>query len=111
MRARLADVGQIVRGDDLGITLDLRAPIVLPDVRCTLPIGERVLRALALLSRASAQEAARLLGLSVRTVQKALQELVAESAASSERAGNLVACRLHDTTFTEVTCLGPWRRR
>jgi hypothetical protein len=85
------------------ISLALRETIIVPDMRCTLPTADRVLRALALLGPSSANAAAECLRMPLRTVQALLQQLVAEGACSTERDGRRVAYRIEDTTFTEVT--------
>jgi len=59
MRQRLGEAGGIVRDRaSRHIALALTAPLVIPDARCQLPFAERVLRALALASHATAQEVA-----------------------------------------------------
>lgn len=85
------------------ISLALREIIIVPDMRCTLPTADRVLRALALLGPSSANAAAECLRMPLRTVQALLQQLVAEGACTTERDGRRVAYRIEDTTFTEVT--------
>jgi hypothetical protein len=85
------------------ITLVLREPIVVPDMRCVLPVADRVLRALALLGATSARSAADSLKMPLRTVQAVLQQLVAEGACRIERDGRRIAYRIEDTTFTDVT--------
>lgn len=99
MRGRLADSGDITRDDDLRIRLRLHDAIAVPDLRCELPAGDRVLRALSLLGTASAQATADAMGMPLRTVQVAMSQLVAEGACAAERIGKRVVYRVQDTTF------------
>lgn len=85
------------------IALVLREAIVVRDMRCVLPVADRVLRSLALLGATSANSAAESLRMPLRTVQAVLQQLVAEGACTIERDGRRVAYRIEDTTFTEIT--------
>jgi hypothetical protein len=85
------------------IGLVLREAIVVRDMRCVLPVADRVLRSLALLGATSANSAAESLRMPLRTVQAVLQQLVAEGACTIERDGRRVAYRIEDTTFTEIT--------
>ena len=85
------------------LSLLLREPIIVPDMRCALPVADRVLRALATLGTTSATAAADSLRMPLRTVQAVLQQLVAEGACSIERDGRRVAYKIEDTTFTELT--------
>ncbi len=102
MRARIGTAGDIERDRDTAVLrLTLQAPIAIPDPRCALPLGERVLRALASLGGANAQETAEAMRMPLRTVQTALQQLVADGSCSLERDGRRVAYRVQDTTFTD----------
>jgi hypothetical protein len=85
------------------IALVLREAIVVRDMRCVLPVADRVLRSLALLGASSANSAAASLRMPLRTVQAVLQQLVAEGACTIERDGRRIAYRIEDTTFTEIT--------
>lgn len=88
--------------DGPSLSLSLRVPIVVPDMRCALPSADRVLRALATMGASSATAAADSLRMPLRTVQAVLQQLVAERACTLERDGRHVSYRIDDTTFTEV---------
>ncbi|MES1172071.1 MAG: helix-turn-helix transcriptional regulator [Bacteroidota bacterium] len=116
MRTLLGDAGEVRRdsGDAAAaadphaasgpsLSLVLRRPVVVPDMRCALPTADRVLRALATLGTTSASSAADSLRMPLRTVQAVLQQLVAEGACSIERDGRRVAYKIEDTTFTEIT--------
>jgi DNA-binding transcriptional ArsR family regulator len=122
MRTMLGSAGEIRRDDSDGgpaadpdtdqagpvtstptIALGLREAIVVPDMRCTLPTADRVLRALALRGSTSASAAAERLRMPLRTVQAVLQQLVSEGACTTERDGRRVVYKIEDTTFTQVT--------
>jgi hypothetical protein len=106
MRQRLGPSGEITRDrHTLTIALALGDPLVVADARCALPLSERLLRALAHASRATAQEVAETLKVPLRTVQEALQELVADGACAVDRVGRRFSYRVHDTTFTEITAV------
>lgn len=106
VRARLGDAGEVVRGDDPPrIGLDLRQPLAVPDVRCTLPMTDRILRLLAATGRCGADEAAQALHVSARTAQRALQRLTADGVCRGERVGRHIVYRVQDTVFTAITAL------
>jgi len=63
-------------------------------------LPDRLVRSLAEQGAPSAADAARVLGLPLRTVQSALAELVAEGICRVERQGRNVSYRVEDTTFT-----------
>jgi len=103
-RALLAEAGEIRRHDG-GIVLVPHRPLLLPDPRCAQALDDRVLQVLARTAsgRATAQDAAHALGLSVRAVQAVLARLVSEGLCAAERAGRSVSYRVEDTTFQEPT--------
>lgn len=101
-RAYLEGKGEIVRGQGR-IALRLHAPLVIPDPRCAAPVHDRLLRILAREGRASAGEAARRAGLSIRAVQDALKTLAEEGACVGERDGRQIVYAVEDTTFSEPT--------
>lgn len=80
--------------------------LVLPDPRCTLHAGDRVLRALASRSGASARELSRELTIPLRTVQAALRELVEQGLCRGHKRGRDQQYRVEDTTFREPTGIG-----
>jgi hypothetical protein len=103
MRARLGEAGEIEREYDTPpIRLRLHRAIVVPDVRCALPAADRVLRALATLGAVSAREAADALRMPLRTVQAALQQLVADGTCSVDRTRGRVAYKVNDTAFSAI---------
>lgn len=101
-RAYLEGTGEIVRGQGR-IGLRLHAPLVIPDPRCAAPVHDRLLRILAREGRASAGEAAKRAGLSVRAVQDALKALAEEGACVGERDGRQIVYAVEDTTFSDQT--------
>jgi DNA-binding transcriptional ArsR family regulator len=104
MRTRLGDAGDIDRDQpQRRLALRLRVPVVVPDGRCEISAAERVLRALAALGAVGAQQTAEALRMPLRTVQRTLQQLVADGALATRRQGAHVLYRLQDTTFTSVT--------
>jgi hypothetical protein len=98
MRKRFEPYGEVRRSDDR-CALVIRAPVVVPDTRSARPTEERVLWVLAARGQASAEDLAHELGASVRTVQLALQQLVADGACRSQRAGQTFTYVVDDTTF------------
>jgi hypothetical protein len=106
MRARLTDEATLERSTEAGLRLVVTRPFVVPDGRCTVPVGERVLRALATLGWTGVQSASEALQIPRRTTQRALQELVADGACKVSRSGGKLLYRVHDTTFTVMTMPG-----
>ena len=101
VRQRLGERGSLERTDD-GYRVELRAPIVEPDPRCTVPLRELVLRSMSTaIEGAGSRELADALQLPLRTVQAILGELVEEGACEVAKAGRKVLYRLEDTTFYE----------
>jgi hypothetical protein len=107
MRARLADTGGSIERGEAQIGLRLVAPLALPDPRVTLPSGDRLLRALVRLGPTGAQDAAAALGISLRSVQLALQRLVADGEVGVIHEGRRVVYRVQDTVFSVVTSATP----
>ena len=117
MRRLLGEAGQIRRDSiDEGaarIALSLVDGIVVADMRCALPVADRVLRALAKLGMSSASAAADSLRMPLRTVQAVLQQLVAEGACRIEREGRriLLPGRGHDLHRGDLGVTGAARIR
>jgi hypothetical protein len=99
VREPLGDAATIERGGER-IALTLYRPVLVPDPRCSPPVDQRVLGVLATRGLASARDTADVLGAPLRTVQKALQQMVSEGVVRVEGAGRNVAYRLEDTTFS-----------
>lgn len=89
------------RGDV--IHLEVLAPFALSDPRCHQPLQEVMLRHLARGGSASAKELAQRLGIPLRTVQLALQEMTEDGVCAMSKDGRKVAYVIEDTTFCEVT--------
>lgn len=101
MRQRLGDAGELVRSrDEASLGLRLARPVLIPDPRCVLAVSDRVIRALAAVGGASAEEAAAALRLPLRTIQRVIRDLVAEGDCRAERRGRGIVYRVQDTTFT-----------
>ncbi len=109
MRQRLGSAGSIRRdGSAHRLALDLAEPLLVPDVRCALPVGDATLRALVQGGDLSAADVASRLGLSVRAAQLVLRQLVEDGACVPERDGRderRVRYRVVDTSFTTITRL------
>jgi len=98
----LSDCAAIqTEGDRL--RLEILRPFAVPDPRCEEPLQDRMLRSLAARRGASARELAEHLGVSVRTVQAALQEMKEEGVCVARKLGRRVAYEVEDTTFCELT--------
>ena len=107
MRRRLGPLGELVRREsDHALILRVNEPVLIPDARCTVPVADRLLRALATAGPVTAEEAAKKLGVSSRTIRRVFQQLLEEGALVQERIGHQVAYRVHDTTFTQITMSG-----
>ena len=105
-RARewLGDAGTVEVGGGR-IALRLVRPVLVPDPRCTKPMHDRLLRAVAENRGATAKDIARAIGVSLRVAQAALQELSADGACLAQREGKQVRYVVEDTTFSEPTQL------
>ncbi len=103
-RRRLGDAGDLIRAD-AHVALHLNRDINLPDPRCALPVPDRLLRSLVDLGSPGAADAARILGLPLRTIQAALAQLVEEGAVLPIRNGRQVTYQVVDTTFTSLSGL------
>ena len=105
MRGRVADAAQILR-DEGRLVLAPAHAFLLADPRCALPLADRLVLSLVALGTPSAADAADALGLPLRTVQAALQALVAEGTCRAERQGRHVRYLVEDTTFTVGAAVG-----
>ncbi|MFO0681250.1 MAG: hypothetical protein U0234_04325 [Sandaracinus sp.] len=101
-RAALDGHGDVVRRTSR-LALTLEGPALFPDPRCSARTHDRLLRALARAGRASADDVARELGVSVRSAQDALKTLAAEGACIADREGRQLVYAVEDTTFSEAT--------
>jgi hypothetical protein len=108
MRELLTGLGTLVRDERTKrLSLALAHRILVPDMRCVLPVADHVLRALAGMTAGSAQDAAELLHMPLRSVQRVLQHLVDDGALAVARAGRNIVYRVKDTTFTTITLAPP----
>jgi hypothetical protein len=85
------------------VMLALDAPILVPDPRCTKPMQDRLLRAIASRGGATAQDVAKAVGVSLRVAQQALADLSADGACLATKEGRKVRYAVEDTTFSEPT--------
>lgn len=102
VRAYLEGAAELVRKDGR-LALRLDRPLLVPDPRCAPPVYDRLLRILAREGRATASDAAKQIGLSVRAVQEALKSLAADGACVGEKDGRQILYIVEDTTFSEPT--------
>lgn len=105
-RARLADFGDIERSKGR-MCLRVRAPFGVVDPRSTAGIDDRVLALVASTGELSARDAAKSLGVPLRTVQGSLRDLVDSGACRPQRDGRRVVYCVEDTTFQEPTRTRP----
>ncbi len=102
MRRRLGDGGEITREGER-LSLIVRRALALPDPRCTRPTEDAVLELLAALGHCRSEDVAAQLGISVRSAQAALRQLVDEGACLRDGKGPAVRYRVDDTTFADPT--------
>jgi hypothetical protein len=101
-RGSLGDTASIrLEGDTL--TLELAGSLVVPDPSCEQPLEDLLLRMLARRSKCNAREISELLGVPLRTAQRALVQLVDEGALLVDQKGRRFEYRVEDTTFSEPT--------
>jgi len=96
-RARLPD-GVTLSRDGGRLRLDASAPVLIADPRCTEHVEGRLLRLVARDGAVTTRQAARTLGVSLRTVQAAMAQLVERGDCSLDRAGRRIAYRVDDTS-------------
>jgi hypothetical protein len=88
------------------VWLEVAHRFVVPDPRCQRAHEDRVLQRLASAEGTSARELASGLGLSLRTVQDVLRDLVETGACQQHRDGRRRTYSVEDTTFQEPTRSG-----
>ncbi|HSY38660.1 MAG TPA: helix-turn-helix transcriptional regulator [Polyangia bacterium] len=101
-RGALEGIAVVARANGRLALLTTR-PLLIPDPSSSRSTTDRVLRLLADRGRASAKEAAARLGLSLRLVQGALNELAGSHACIVERDGRRVTYAVEDSVFSEPT--------
>lgn len=99
VRTQLGSHGELRVADDQ-VALVVFEPFRVADPRCVQPLSDLVLRVLARTGGGSAKSAATSLGVSLRTAQQALQELVEDGVCHQQRRGRSVEYRVEDTTFS-----------
>jgi hypothetical protein len=102
MRTRLGEAGAIER-ESGRITLVPLTAFVMPDPRCSPPPEHTLLAVLGKMKHMSAARAAEMLGVPLRTVQRALAELAEDGACRAVKVGRGLEYVLEDTTFSEPT--------
>jgi hypothetical protein len=101
MRGTLGDTAELERGDGLLRIVPARA-LAVEDPRCQEPLADRVLDRLASSNgRATAKELTAALRVPLRTVQRALGQLVEDGACHAEPDGRKTEYVVEDTTFNE----------
>jgi hypothetical protein len=100
VRAHLGSHAELVR-ERGRLRLLPAVPLLLPDPRCSPHTTDRVLQLLAERGRAGAKDAASASGVSLRTAQGALQELVNQGACNVEKRGRNVVYVVEDSVFSE----------
>lgn len=83
------------------ISLHVDGGLLIPDPRVSQRISDRVLRLLAERGKASAKDAAGMLGISLRSAQSALAELAESGACDARKDGRNVAYVVEDSIFSE----------
>jgi hypothetical protein len=101
-RAAVDEVAVVARANGR-LALVASRPLLIPDPSTSRSTTDRVLRLLAERGRASAKEAAARLGLSLRVVQGALNELAGSHGCVVERDGRHVTYAVEDSVFSEPT--------
>lgn len=99
VRKKLEGVADVIRGRGEVRLVPHRA-FAVPDPRCAPPPEGAVLRLVAQQGRITARGAAKALGVSLRTVQSAVRQLVGDGELELDRAGRSIAYRVDDTSFT-----------
>jgi hypothetical protein len=101
-RGAVDGIAGLVRGNGR-LALAPAQALLIPDPSTSRSTTDRVLRLLAERGRASAKEAAACLGMSLRAVQGALNELAGSEACTVERDGRHVTYAVEDSVFSEPT--------
>jgi hypothetical protein len=109
MRAQIEGIARLERGEKT-LALRVERPFVIPDGRCVETLADRILRTLADRGPLGAEEAARAMRVSRRTVHWALQSLISDGTCRPERRGRHVVYQLEDTTFTQTALVDLGRR-
>lgn len=101
MRDWLEGVAELERSDR--IIIRPLAPFIVPDSKSARSVGAQVVLFLANRKLGTAKEAGSSLGVSLRSAQQALTDLVADGACERVRSGRRMSYQLTDTTFQDPT--------
>ncbi|MEM6958107.1 MAG: hypothetical protein AAF411_24430 [Myxococcota bacterium] len=103
MRSELRSFGTLTRNEGRA-SIDVHAPMLVPDPRWMPEVNEMVLRALAALGAgATARTIAKQVGVSDRTVQRALRHLIDSGVCEAVGSSADTSYRFEDTTFHQPT--------
>ena len=103
-RARqLLGEGATLERDQRRLRLTLAERTVFPEPRCTRPLSDRVLHFVSHRDGARARDVAESLDVSLRSAQKALDQLIGDGACAREKQGRSVEYVVEDTTFRAPT--------
>lgn len=102
VRQRLEERGALERSSGR-VRIRHDASLVVPDPRCSPPRDHVLLWLLARHGHTSAKDAAKLLGIPVRTAQDGLRRLVDDGVCRAQKVGRRLEYHLEDTTFREPT--------
>ena len=102
LRKQLADFAEIVPSEDAKHLRPVTT-FVVADPYATSSPADRILKWVGGRPGGSAKDAARALGMNLRTVQHELQQLVEDGVCSAQRDGRALSYWIEDTTFREPT--------
>ena len=102
VRAALDPAARLERGGGR-VRLETSTILAVPDARCDRPVEDRLLRLLGQRRGTSAREAAKALGVPLRSAQAVLKELVEDGSCLRDGAGRTTTYLIEDTTFREPT--------
>jgi hypothetical protein len=101
-RAHVEAVARIERGDGR-LRLRVEQATLFADPRCARPLADQVLRCIAAEGRMGARRVGEVLGISLRSAQGALEQLLEDGSCQRVRSGRAVEYAVEDTTFQEPT--------
>jgi hypothetical protein len=101
-RAHVDAVARIERGDG-HLRLCVAEATLFADPRCARPLADEVLRCIATEGRMGARRVGEVLGISLRSAQGALEQLLEDGSCQRVRSGRAVEYAVEDTTFQEPT--------
>jgi len=101
-RAHVEAVARIERGEGR-LQLRVAQATLFADPRCARPLADQVLRCIAAEGRIGARRVGEVLGISLRSAQGALEQLLEDGSCQRVRSGRAVEYAVEDTTFQEPT--------